>query len=35
MTTVYDFEVKTIDAQLTSLQVYQNKVLLIVNVASK
>ncbi|SFF61880.1 glutathione peroxidase [Fontimonas thermophila] len=35
MTTVYDFEAKTIDGQMQKLDAYKGKVLLIVNVASK
>ncbi|MEW6166220.1 MAG: glutathione peroxidase [Pseudomonadota bacterium] len=35
MTTVYDFEAKTIDGQVQKLDAYQGKVLLVVNVASK
>lgn len=35
MTTVYDFEAKTIDGATQKLDAYQGKVLLIVNVASK
>src|SRR3546814_536909 len=35
MTTVYDFDAKTIDGQQQKLDAYAGKVLLIVNVASK
>lgn len=35
MTTVYDFDAKTIDGQQQKLDAYSGKVLLIVNVASK
>ena len=35
MSTVYDFEAKTIDGQTQKLDAYQGKVLLVVNVASK
>ncbi|HEY0973791.1 MAG TPA: glutathione peroxidase [Solimonas sp.] len=35
MSTVYDFEAKTIDGSAQKLDAYQGKVLLIVNVASK
>lgn len=35
MTTVYDFEAKTIDGQTQKLDAYKGKVLLVVNVASK
>jgi glutathione peroxidase len=35
MQTVYNFEVKTIDGQTTTLAPYKGKVMLIVNVASK
>jgi glutathione peroxidase len=35
MTTIYDFKVKTIDGEETTLEPYKEKVMLIVNVASK
>ena len=35
MSSVYDFEAKTIDGQLQKLSDYQSKLLLVVNVASK
>ncbi|MFA5938592.1 MAG: glutathione peroxidase [Sinimarinibacterium sp.] len=35
MSTVYDFEAKTIDGQTQKLDAYKGKVLLVVNVASK
>lgn len=35
MTTIYDFDAKTIDGGSTSLDAYKGKVMLVVNVASK
>ncbi len=35
MQSIYDFKVKTIDGKETTLEAYKNKVILIVNVASK